>query len=135
MSKMLLSIKPEYVEKILSGQKRYEFRKFHCRPDIDTIIIYSTSPVKQVVAEVKMIGILEGNLSEIWQKTKDLAGLSETMFFAYYKNKEKATAYQLGEVTVYDTPKTLSDYGLSYTPQSFAYIKTRLPKVHNQPSY
>ena len=37
MSRMLLSIKPEYVKKILSGQKTYEFRKFHCHADIDTI--------------------------------------------------------------------------------------------------
>lgn len=79
MSKMLLSIKPEYVEKI-SGKKKYEFRKFHCRPDIDTIIIYSTSPVKQVVAEVKMIGILEGDVAEIWQKTKEAAGITKTAF-------------------------------------------------------
>lgn len=123
MSKMLLSIKPEYVEKILSGKKKYEFRKFHCRPDIDTIIIYSTSPVKQVVAEVKMIGVLEGDVAEIWQKTKEAAGITKTAFSAYYRGREVATAYQLGEVTIYDKPKELSDYGLTYVPQSFAYIE------------
>ena len=55
-------------------------------------------------------------------------GAGNNVNWAWLKN-------QLGEVTVYDTPKTLSDYELSYKPQSFAYIKTRLPKVHNQPSY
>lgn len=122
MSKMLLSIKPEYVEKILSGRKKYEFRKFHCRSDIDTIIIYSTSPVKQVVAEVQMIGILEGDVADIWQKTKNAAGITKTAFSAYYRGREVATAYHLGEVTIYDKPKKLSDYGLTYVPQSFAYI-------------
>lgn len=34
--KILLSIKPQYVEKIISGEKRYEFRKKEFkRRDID----------------------------------------------------------------------------------------------------
>ena len=47
MSRMLLSIKPEYVNKIISGKKKYEFRKFHCREGIDTIVIYATAPMKK----------------------------------------------------------------------------------------
>lgn len=31
MCQMLLSINPEYVEGILQGIKRYEYRKFRCR--------------------------------------------------------------------------------------------------------
>ena len=73
MSRMLLSIKPEYVEKILAGSKKYEFRKFRCRVDVDTIIIYSTSPIKQVVAEVEMLEVVEGDVAEVWQKTKNMA--------------------------------------------------------------
>lgn len=125
MSRMLLSIKPEYVEKILSGKKKYEFRKFHCRPDVDTIIIYSTSPVKRVVAEVEMVGIIEGDVAEVWQRTKDAAGITKTAYAAYYRGREIATAYQLGAVTVLDTPRDLADYGLSYVPQSFAYIEDK----------
>lgn len=124
MSKMLLSIKPMYVEKILSGKKKFEFRKFHCRPEIDTIVIYSTSPIKQVVAEAKVVSIIEGDLAEVWQKTKEVAGISKKAYLAYYRGRETATAYQLGTITIYDTPRELSEYGLNYIPQSFAYIDT-----------
>ena len=55
MSRMLLSIKPEYVRKIVSGKKKYEYRKFHCRDDIDTIVIYVTAPVKEVIGEVRLL--------------------------------------------------------------------------------
>ena len=37
-------------------------------------------------------------------------------------NKQVAVAYQLGAVMQYDEPMALSDVGLSYVPQSFAYI-------------
>ena len=59
MSKILLSINPEYVEKILLGQKKYEYRKVKpSRKDIDKMIIYSTAPVKMIVAEVYIEDII-----------------------------------------------------------------------------
>ena len=33
-----------------------------------------------------------------------------------------AFAYKLGEIKVYDTPKTLMDYGIKAAPQSFVYV-------------
>lgn len=122
MSRMLLSIKPEYVEKILAGSKKYEFRKFRCRVDVDTIIIYSTSPIKQVVAEVEMLEVVEGDVAEVWQKTKNMAGITKAAYSSYYRGREIATAYKLGNVKVYDQPRKLSNYGLNYVPQSFAYL-------------
>ena len=44
MSTILLSIKPEYVNKIIAGTKKYEFRKHLAQGDIQKIIIYSTAP-------------------------------------------------------------------------------------------
>ena len=122
MSKMLLSIKPEYVNKIMSGKKRYEFRKFHCRDDIDTIVIYATTPVKRVIGEVTIISIIEGCVDDVWERTASKGGITKTAFQEYYKNKNTAVAYELGEITTYKEPIELSSIGLSYVPQSFAYI-------------
>ena len=120
---MLLSIKPVYVKKILEGKKKYEFRKFHCKDGVDTIIIYSTAPEKKVVAEVPLLDIIEGDVEYVWQQTKPEGGITKKAFKEYYKDKEIATAYKLGDVVVYDEPKELSDFGLNYAPQSFAYIE------------
>lgn len=122
MSQMLLSIKPQYVEKIIAGKKKYEFRKFHCREGIDTIIIYATAPMKKVIGEVTLLDIIEGDVEYVWHETKGFGGILKKDYKAYYKEREVAIAYQLGDVTLYDEPKTLSDLGLDYVPQSFAYL-------------
>ena len=122
MSKMLLSIKPEYVDKIISGQKKYEFRKFRCREEIDTIVIYATAPVKKVIGEGALLDIIEGDVEYVWHKTKSFGGILEKDYKAYYEGRKVAIAYKLGKVTLYDKPMELKDLGLDYVPQSFAYI-------------
>ena len=122
MSKMLLSIKPEYVDKIVAGTKKYEFRKFHCHEDIDTIVIYETAPIKKVIGEVALLDIIEGDVEYVWHKTRGFGGILEKDYKAYYEGRKVAIAYQLGKVTLYDEPVGLKDLGLNYVPQSFAYI-------------
>lgn len=122
MCQMLLSINPEHVENILSGKKQYEFRKVRCKSDVDKIIIYSTAPQKMVVAEAEIEEIIEDDIIEVWRQTKALAGISYDFFRAYYKGKKKAVAYKLVNVEAYEEPRSLSDYGIAFPPQSFVYL-------------
>ena len=122
MSQMLLSIKPQYVEKIIAGKKKFEFRKFHCRDGIDTIVIYATAPTKKVIGEVSLIDIIEGDVEYVWHETKGFGGILKKDYKAYYKEREVAIAYRLGDVTLYDEPKPLTDLSLDYVPQAFAYL-------------
>ena len=55
-------------------------------------------------------------------KTKKSSEISEDFFYTYFRNKDKAIAYRLGKATGYKTPKTLSEIGISYPPQSMIYI-------------
>lgn len=120
---MLLSINPEYVEKILDGTKKFEYRKRKCsRNNVDTIIIYATSPIKKVVGEVKIKDVLVDNPTEIWQITNQKSGITKEFFDSYYKNREIAVAYKLGKVTKYKKGKSLTEYGVMHAPQSFIYI-------------
>lgn len=123
--KAMLSIKPEYVEKILSGEKCYEFRRrVFKRTDIDTIVIYSTSPQQRVVAEVEVVGILESDPEDIWNKTHDKAGISHKKFMAYFDGTDVAYAIELGLVNRYPHPRALSSYAeVSAPPQSFVYVR------------
>ena len=50
MRKILISINPEHVAKILSGEKKFEYRTKDAKRDVDSLIIYETTPVKRVVA-------------------------------------------------------------------------------------
>ncbi len=122
MAQMLLSIKPQYVKEIITEKKKFEYRKFRCRDDIDTIIIYATAPIKKAIGEARLIDIIEDDVESVWSKTKDFGGISREDYDTYYKKRKKAIAYQLGDITLYDKPKSLEDLGLNYTPQSFAYL-------------
>lgn len=123
--KAMLSIKPEYVEKILSGEKRYEFRRrVFKRMDVDTIVIYSTSPQQRIVAEVGVVDILESDPIDIWKKTHDKAGISYKAFMAYFDGVNVAYAIELGLVKRYPRPRLLSSYAeVSAPPQSFVYVR------------
>lgn len=122
MSRVLMPIKPEYASKILTRQKRFEFRKRKCAREIDTILIYETAPVRLVIAEVEVIRVVIGTPSLVWEQTKDSAGIDKKFFDLYYRGRNTAVAYALGRVTRYDPPRTLADYGILTAPQSYVYI-------------
>ena len=122
MSTMLLSIKPKYAKVILEGKKQYEFRKNKPKDGVNRIIFYASSPQKQVVGEAMIEAILTGTPKEIWEIAKMAAGITKKFYFSYYAGKDKAVAYKLRDVIIYDTPKKLSDYGVSQPPQSFVYL-------------
>ena len=122
MCRILLSINPEYVEQIINKEKIYEFRKIKCKRNIDNIVIYSTAPVSKVVAEAEVVDVLEDIPENLWKKTKDFSGITQEFFMNYYKNREMAIAYKLGEIKKYDIPKSLEDFGVKFAPQSFIYI-------------
>ena len=47
--KVLLSIKPEFVEKIFAGTKKYEFRKSLFKKNgVKDVVIYASAPIKRV---------------------------------------------------------------------------------------
>lgn len=122
MCKMLLSINPQHVEKILNGQKKFEFRKVRCRADVDNIVIYATSPIMQIVGEADVIEIIQDSLDVVWEITSEYAGISRRFYDEYYQGKDKAVAYKLGKVKRYERPLQLSDLGIGFAPQSFVYI-------------
>ena len=120
--KILISIKPEHVQNILKGIKKYEYRKVVAKQDIFSIIIYETTPVKRIVAEAEIIHVLMCSPEELWKLTKEESGISKEFFDEYFEGKEIAYAYKLGKIKVYDEPKTLLEYGVKTAPQSFVYI-------------
>ena len=126
MCRLLMSINPEHVENILSGNKKFEFRKTKCKEHIDSIIIYSTSPVMKIVAEAEVTDIIEDTPQAIWKKTKYAAGIDKSFFDKYYSGRNTAVAYVLGKVKRYEAPKRLSDFGVKAAPQSYVYVRERI---------
>lgn len=122
MSKILLSIEPCFVERILNGTKRFEFRKVIGKKKVTDIVIYCTSPVMKVVGEVKVSKTLIDDPESIWKITCDYSGITKDFFDSYYSGKDLAVAYELGEIQRYPEPIDLRDIGVSCAPQSFMYL-------------
>lgn len=122
MAAMLLSIKPQFVEKILDGTKKYEFRTRKCRNDIRKVLLYATAPKSMVVGEAEIEDVLVGSPTEIWEETSQWSGISASFFEEYYRNRNEAVAYKLRNVISYAAPKPLTEYGVTHVPQSFIYL-------------
>ncbi len=122
--KVLLSIKPEFAEKIFDGTKKYEFRKsIFKNSDVQKVVVYASSPVQKVIGEFAIADILNDDVETIWNQTSRYSGISRDFYLSYFSNKEKAYAIKIGKITRYIQARDLSDYNLSFAPQSFAYIR------------
>ena len=120
--KVILSIKPEYADKIFAGSKKYEFRRaIFKNPDIKTILVYSSSPVQKIIGEFEIEAIISDDLVTLWQKTKKYSGISEKYFFDYFGDKEKGFAIQIKKTKKYKNPKCRKEDFNRYPPQSFVY--------------
>lgn len=123
--KVLLSIKPEYAEKIFSGEKFFEFRKsIFSNPKVDTVVVYATMPVGKVIGEFKIADVHSGAPADIWSKTKVGSGISLSFFSEYFRGRDRAYAIEVGEIRKFDAPKSVRDFlGRDTPPQSFAYLR------------
>lgn len=124
MRKILLSIKPCYVAEILAGRKTVEYRKRIPQDDtVRQVLIYSSHPVKRVVAEFTLGGFLSGTPEWLWEQTSEIGGITMKVFNRYFEGKDVAYAYQIEHLHIFDQPKPLAEYGLERGPQDFCYVE------------
>jgi len=122
--KVMISIKPEFADKIFTGIKKYEFRKVLFKNNgIDTVIVYASSPIQKVIGEFKIKRIISDAPYSVWLKTKMYSGIDKEYFDNYFLNRHIAHAIHIGNTKIYQTPKALSAFGLKFPPQSFMYIR------------
>lgn len=123
---ILLSIHPEYVDKILSKKKRFEFRKIVPKDfskDL-RIAIYSTRPVCRIVAFVDICKIHTGTPYMLWRHASKGAGIDKRSYENYFKGCKGAVAFEISGVHKLVKPLTLKGAGYnSNAPQSFSYLR------------
>ncbi|ELM6646435.1 ASCH domain-containing protein [Vibrio vulnificus] len=123
--KALLSIKPEFVAKIFSGEKLFEYRKaIFKRPEVKSVVIYSTMPEGLIVGEFEIGEILAKSPQELWEQTKDVSGINKQFFDEYFVNRDVAYAIQIKKLKKYQSPINPYELDTSFkAPQSFKYIE------------
>lgn len=119
--KVILSIKPKYVEKIFSGEKKFEYRKqIWTDRQVKKVLIYSSSPVKLVTGELTIESIISGRPEFIWNLTKEGSGIDEKDFYKYFAGYLWGYALKINDFRCYEIPVGIEKFGC-VPPQSFRY--------------
>ncbi len=131
---VLLSIKPEYVDEIVKGNKKYEFRRIIFKNrKIKRIYIYVTAPVGKIIGSFGVGKIIEASPAALWRKCKNSAGISKKDFFEYFKGTKRGFAIQIGPVRHLDEPiDPYSAFEDFTAPQSFFYLPPSVPELDSQ---
>jgi len=123
----LISIHPNYVEKILSGEKRLEFRRRWAAEQVDVLVIYSSSPTQRLVAAANVIDVIEGSPTALWELAKEKGGgVTRQLIYDYFKGKKTGFAIEIADVLEFEQavdPKVIfKDF---VAPQSFRYLDSK----------
>jgi len=121
---ILLSVKPEYSEKIFSGEKKYEFRKKTPKESVKKAFIYESNPTKHIVGWILIKKILSGSPDEIWGQCNNHGGIEKEKFFSYCADKKVIHALEIEKYHQFDFP--IDPYDLSSDfkpPQNFKYFE------------
>lgn len=123
--RVLLSVKPQFAEAILSGEKTFEFRRaLFRRQDVSTVVLYASRPTQKVVGEFKIGEVLSLDLDALWGATRKGGAIDRGYFDQYFRGRTTGHALEVKAVRRYRSPLCLrADFGIDYPPQSFRYIE------------
>lgn len=122
---VLLSIKPEFADRIFAGEKKFEFRRALPAEELERVVVYVSSPVQRIIGEFLVTQVLSMSPSALWRRTRAHAGISRAYFEQYFADRDVAQALVVGRVTRYRRPLDPRELVDGFTaPQSFMYLRT-----------
>jgi len=120
----VMSIFPEFAEKILNGTKQIEFRKRKLAPDVDFVLLYATCPVARLVGYFTITGYDVDHPEALWQRHQAHAGIDYQRYSNYYAGVSQAVGIRFANPTKLEQEFTLDQISpYSKPPQSFMYIE------------
>lgn len=115
---LFLCVKPIYMKHILSGKKDIEIRKQ--MPSLvagDGIVLYSTSPDKEIVGTAKVKAIHNyKNKANFWREFKHRVGICIEDYFFYTLRAKKVIGIELEKVKVFTDKVDLDWIRMRYKP-------------------
>jgi predicted transcriptional regulator len=126
----LLSIRPEYSERIFSGEKKFELRKRRLgirRGDI--VLVYTSSPIQALTGAFVALDEAEIPIEDLWKRHRAVLGIDRESYSTYFQNVENAVAITIGRtirVPAISLPDLRKIQPGFTPPQSFMYCPDRL---------
>ncbi len=129
--KVILSIKPEFANKIFNGTKKFEFRRtLFKNKEVKKIVVYASAPISKVIGEFEIDRIFHEDLDQLWNQTSKFSGISEDYYMQYFNGKNSGYAIEVKNPKKYKVGLCIKEnFGLN-PPQSFAYL--RESTLHNK---
>lgn len=119
----LLSIHPEFVDRIFDGSKTIELRRINLPLELKHVVVYATSPVMRVVGFFDVQDIVRDTPLNIWDTYGDTSGIDEERYFQYFESRETAIGIRIKKVHPLPKPRKLSCLSRNLTPpQSIQYL-------------
>lgn len=131
---MVLSIRPPYSDKILSGEKTVELRRrFPVTTAHGTVVyIYSTSPTMAIIGRAEIAEVVRLPISDIWDNYGGLASIEKTEFDSYFSGVDEGYALKFANVRPFPRELKLDELRARFgfePPQSFLYANPELRRV------
>lgn len=119
----LISVHPEFAERILTGEKRVELRRSRLHSAISHLVIYATSPRSAVVGWVRVSEVETGSPTKVWNTHKNHAGISRARFRKYFQGRTSAVAIHVSDPQPLESPMRLKEINDDLSPpQSWRYL-------------
>ncbi len=128
---ILISIHPRFVEAILAGEKTIEFRRRWTLRPASHLVIYATSPAKQIVAMVPIEEVVQGSPTALWKLAQQHGGgVTKTELFAYFSGLKQGFGVRLGGVKPLARPiDPFLKFADFRAPQSFRFVTPDEAKI------
>lgn len=121
---VLMAIHPAYAEAILEGRKHVEFRKRPLADNVTAVMIYATTPVREIVGEFAVDETVSGSPQELWRLVGSRGAIDGDAYDAYYAGATSAAGIMVRRVVRYARPVLLAELEPTpAVPQSFIYLQ------------
>ena len=128
---VIISIKPEYALKIMSGEKTIELRRKFPVDDMEggIAIIYASSPIKEIIGYAVMEEVRELSIDSLWRKCNKQACVTKDFFYSYFDGTQSGFALTLKKpvrlLETLDLKRMEEEFFVS-APQSFRYAPEKV---------
>ena len=132
---ILISVRPEFAEKLLGGEKSVELRRRPVRvPPGTRVWIYSTLPVGRLDAVAEVEAVHERSPSEIWDQYGHVSGVTQAALESYFSGVDQGCVVVFKRVQPIQRPLSLGlmrkRLGNFYPPQFFKRLEQDSPELN-----
>ena len=139
---IILAIKPRYADSIYKMFKQWEYRKAIYPLSVSQsgglpermgkIWLYESSPVKMITGYIIVDNFIwNQTLDQLWEYTKDYAGITKEEFLEYYKGSKEQCAWHIKDsrklIVPTDPKKVIPNW---HAPQFYRYVDEEVIRLY-----